>query len=209
VPVKVPKTDGFNAVDEAGGSGLIKGEKIKFSNAGEWLNGDTVIAADREFIVIKLLKATQKWSDAKPVETMIIADDAYFPDIETLNAEAPPEEKHEAFGKTVGPWQNVIITYLICPASMEAFCWPTSTMGGFRAIQELKDATRRARMLRGDNLFPRVTLGDKFMNTVYGGRQRPFFVIKGFEPIGDAPPPALTKPAPDSNSDMGGDSIPH
>jgi hypothetical protein len=205
----VPKTDGFNAVDEAGGSGLIKGEKIKFSNAGEWLNGDTVIAADREFIVIKLLKATQKWSDAKPVETMIIADDAYFPDIETLNAEAPPEEKHEAFGKTVGPWQNVIITYLICPASMEAFCWPTSTMGGFRAIQELKDATRRARMLRGDNLFPRVTLGDKFMNTVYGGRQRPFFVIKGFEPIGDAPPPALTKPAPDSNSDMGGDSIPH
>jgi hypothetical protein len=140
--IPAPQSDGFNATDEAGGSGLIKGEKIKFSNAGEWLSGDTVIAADREFIVIKLLRATQKWRDGRPVETVIIADDAYFPDIKTLNAEVPLEEKHEAFGKMVGPFQNVILAYLICPASMQAFCWPTSTMGGFRAIQELKDATR-------------------------------------------------------------------
>jgi hypothetical protein len=205
--IPAPQSDGFNAPDGAGGSGLIRGEKLKFSNHAEWLSGDRAIAADRDFIVIKLLRATQKWLDGKPAETRILDENECFPDLEVLNAEAPREEWQEAFGQLRGPWQNTTFVYLLDPVTMEAFTWPTDTVGGSIAIRELKDATLRARLLRGANLYPRVRLADKHMSTNYGDRQRPYFNICGFEAIGDAPPPAITKPDPDPNSDMGGDKI--
>ena len=35
-----------------------------------------------------------------------------------------------------------------------------------------------ARRIRGQNIYPRVRLGDIHMNTQYGGRQRPTFNIR-------------------------------
>jgi hypothetical protein len=52
------------------------------------------------------------------------------------------------------------------------------------------------RRLRGPNVYPVVTLGDKFMNTKYGGRQRPFFVIKRWVRLGGEGGEVEALPAP-------------
>ena len=200
-PAKV--SDGFDGVDDGGTRSIIKGAKLKFSKTEEWIGeDDDVIPPDREFIVVELAKVTQKWIDDKPAETRILAPDEYFPDTEKLNAEAPPEEWRDKFGKQVGPWQNSIVAYLLDPKTMEGFTWPTSTAGGFRAIDELKGHVRRARMMQGANVYPVVTLADTHMRTQFGGRQRPQFKVVRFVTLGGTERPLLeqTKPEPMNDS---------
>jgi hypothetical protein len=98
-------SDGLNGRDgdDDGRARLIKGTKLKFVD--EWIAGDDVIAADREFIVVEIIKASQKWDGARPIETLVFEATEKFPDIEKLNSEAPREEWREKFGKTVGPWE--------------------------------------------------------------------------------------------------------
>jgi hypothetical protein len=189
--------DGFDAVDDGGTRSIIRGMKLKFENSAKWIDtaGD-VISPEREFLVVELTKGSQKWLDNMPAETRILSPREHFPDLERLNAEAPETEWREKFGKKTGPWQNFIAVYLFDPKTLEAFTWPTSTAGGFRAVSELKERVRHARMMQGDNIFPVVTLSDTHMKTQFGGRQRPAFKVLRFITIGGTQRPLLepTKP---------------
>jgi hypothetical protein len=188
--------DGFDSVDDGSSGSIIKGSKIKFTNSAEWLDeAAEVVDPKREFGVVEIAKYEQKWLDAKPVETRVLGRDEHFRDVEKLNAEAPETEWCEKFGKKVGPWQNCIAVYLFDPKTLEAFTWPTSTAGGFRAVAELKERVRRARMIQGDNVFPLVTLADTHMKTQFGGRQRPQFKVVRFITLGGTARPLLEPPA--------------
>jgi hypothetical protein len=216
-----PPRDGFSDIDDSGSGSFIRGTKLKFSNAAEWITGTgEVIGPERVLIVVEMKRAVQKWVNELPAETVELGENESWPDIEQWNEDSPPSEWTVKFGKDTGPWQRCWFAYLLCPNSMEGFTWPAGTVGGFKALSELKKATIRARMLRGGNLCPIVTLTDRFMNTQYGGRQAPHFIVKGFQEIGRAEPPALpssgapaslaspaAKPAADKNADMGGDKI--
>jgi hypothetical protein len=150
-----------------------------------WVAGDdTVIAADREFLVVEIVKALQKWIEQLPVETRVLAADEKFPDVDKLNDAAPREEWTEKFGKEVGPWQKCYVVYLLDPETMQVYSFPTNTHGGGRAVRELRETTSLARRIRGQNIYPRVRLGDVHMNTQYGGRQRPTFNIVNYEMLG-------------------------
>jgi hypothetical protein len=174
--------DGYD--DDAGGS-LIKGTKLKFTNDSEWVVGDdTVIAGDREFLVVEIVKAVQKWIEQLPVETRVLAADEKFPDMDELNAAAPREEWTEKFGKEVGPWQKCYVVYLLDRKTMQVYSFPTNTHGGGRAVRELRETTTLARRINGQNIYPRVRLSDVHMNTQYGGRQRPAFDIVSYEMLG-------------------------
>jgi hypothetical protein len=195
-----PHVDGFDAPDEGGGAGIIKGAKLKFNNTQWTDDNDEVIAKERQFIAVKISKVVQKWIDQKPVETRILGPEQYFPDVERMNAEAPPAEWRDHYGVKKGPWEKSYVVYLLCPESMQGYTYPTSTVGGMRAVSDLKDNVKRARLLRGENVYPLVTLGDAHMPSAYGGRQRPSFKIVKFVPIGAAPaqsPQQLAKPAND------------
>jgi hypothetical protein len=191
--------DGFNfADDDDAARSIIKGTKLKFTNAAQWeTGGGEKIAADRSLIAVEVLRTFQHWLAGRPTETHILKPGEHFPDIERLNAEAPQSEWRDLAGKMVGPWQRAHVLYLIDPKTMEGFTYPTSTIGGARAVSELREATRRARMLRGGNLYPVITLADVHMATKFGGRQRPHFVIKEFIPIGTsrAETPQLAQPS--------------
>jgi hypothetical protein len=199
-PTKV--SDGFDSVDDGGSRSIIRGAKIKFAKTEEWLDeASDVIDPAREFIAVELAKVTQKWIDDNPAETRILGPDEYFPDIEKLNAEAPPEEWREKFGRKVGPWQNSVVLYLLDPKSMEGFTFVTSAIGGFRAIDELKGHVRRARMMQGANVYPIVTLADTHMRTQFGGRQRPRFKVVRFITLGGAARPLLEPAKPEPVND--------
>ena len=179
--------DGFCEPDDDDGlHSIIRGTKLKFTNTAQWISahGD-VIEPSREFLAVEVRRVVQKWIDQKPVETHILAPDEK-PHVDELNETAPKEEWRDRFGQEVGPWQFSNVVYLLDPATMAAFTFPTSTVGGFQAVRTLKDETNRARLLRGDNYFPMVTLGDVHMPTAFGGRQRPAFIVKTFVLIGAA-----------------------
>jgi hypothetical protein len=224
VPVPVPAAptvpahgDGFDCAGDVGGKSIIKGVKLSFGNDAKWYASAAVVAPvekdqpAREFIPIERIRIVQKWGvePGPPLETRILADDAFFPDVERMNEEAPKSERRMAFGKEVGPYEKAHVLYLLEPSSMAGFTYIASTDGGFRAVSELMDAIKRARLLGDQYLFPVVHLTDTHMPTQYGGRQRPQFKIVRWVPIGrPLEKPALTtttsKPA---NADMGGDAI--
>jgi hypothetical protein len=67
---------------------------------------------------------------------------------------------------------------------MDKYTFATGTAGGKIAIRELRDKLVWMRRLRGPNVYPVITLADKFMNTKWGGRQRPSFRIVRWVSLG-------------------------
>ena len=94
--------------------------------------------------------------------------------MEALNDATPRSEWTEGpDGKPRGPWQAQHVVYLLDLKTGERFTWPTGTIGGARSVSDLVDKTKWMRRFRGPAVYPVVTLSDCFMNTRFGGRQRP------------------------------------
>ena len=182
---------------------IIQGITVKFSNEAEWLDRDEEeFPSDREVVVTDVLRIVQKWKDQQPVETIILQPKQKFPDIERLNAEVPQSEWREGpDGKKHGPWQAQYIVYLLDPATMNKYTYPTGTTGGAIAVRDLVDKVRWMRRLRGPGIHPVVTLSDTFMNTKFGGRQRPHFLIKRWINLGGGEG-ATAVTAPSVNSQL-------
>jgi hypothetical protein len=176
--------DGFDGGNDGGGNSIIQGSKLKFSKEGEWLIGEDVVAADREFVVVEGIKVYQKWIDQRPVETHRLAMHEQLPDIDALNNAAPREEWVEKFGRDVGPWDWSYVLYLMDLKTAQVFTYVTNTAGGGQAVRALRQSVGMARRMYGDNVYPKVLLRDVFMNTKFGGRQAPSFDIIGYETLG-------------------------
>jgi len=183
--------DGFSDVDHEGNGSLIENPpKVKFGNDAKWTRGDEVIPSSRIFHVINILRVVQHWLNELPTnKSRVLEPGEKWPDIEELNAGAPPEEWRDHFGKRIGPWQKTYIAYLFDEKTMEVFTYPTTTAGGFRAIHELCKATERARRVRRQEIYPLVTLVDAHMPTQFGNRQRPHFNIVDYQPLGPGQDP--------------------
>jgi hypothetical protein len=201
--------DGFETYEDAIESGgdqqstnqVIKGTMLKFTNEMWVTREGEEISAHLELVAVDVRRIVQKWKDQVPVETIRPEPGQKFPDIEKLNAEIPQQDWIIGpDGKPRGPWQAQHIVYLINPVTMDRFCFPTGTIGGRICVRDLVDSTQWKRKVSGDNVYPVVTLSDTFMNTRYGGRQRPHFLIKRWITLGgQALAPASTAtPAPPS-----------
>jgi hypothetical protein len=83
---------------------------------------------------------------------------------------------------------------------MDKYTFPTGTTGGRIAIRDLREKTMWMRRVKRDpNVCAVVLLSDTFMNTKWGGRQRPHFKIVRFVSLGSEsgqvealPPPPQT-----------------
>jgi hypothetical protein len=101
-----------------------------------------------------------------------------------------------------GPWQAQHILYLLDLKTMDKYTFPTGTTGGRIAVHDLRDKTMWMRRLRRPNVYAVVLLSDTFMNTKWGGRQRPHFKIVRWVSLGSEsgqvealpppPPPPMT-----------------
>ena len=194
--------DGFETYEDAIESGgeqqstnqVIKGTMFKFTNEMWVTREGEEISAHLELVAVDVRRIVQKWKDQVPVETIRLEPGQKFPDIEKLNAETPEQDWIEGpDGKPRGPWQAQYIVYLLNPATMDEFCFPTGTIGGRICVCDLVKRTRWMRRFSGANVLPVVTLSVTFMNTRYGGRQRPHLLIKRWITLGGgALPPAPT-----------------
>jgi hypothetical protein len=179
--------DGVEGDDRPEGAGIIQGILAKFTNEATWVTrDDEVLSADLELVAVDVARVVQKWSDGRPIETIILEPHQKFPDIEEMNEKVPRKEWAEGpDGKLRGPWQAQHILYLLDLETMDKYTFPTGTAGGGIAVGELRDKLMWMRRLRGPNVYPVVTLSDTFMKTKWGGRQRPHFKIVRWVRLGD------------------------
>jgi hypothetical protein len=212
--------DGVEGDDRPEGAGIIQGSLVKFTNEAVWVTRDgDELSADLELVAVDVGRVVQKWSDGQPVETIILQPHQKFPDVEEMNEKVPKKEWVEGpDGNLRGPWQAQHILYLLDPKTMDRFSFPTGTVGGKIAVRDLRDKTMWMRRLRGPNVYPVIVLSSTFMNTRFGGRQRPHFKIVRWVSLGaeggqvEALPPPTSKerqpdlfanePAQQSQSDL-------
>lgn len=219
-----PRLDGFEGYEDAvegdqqeSSARVIQGALLRFPNEATWETGDgEKMPPELELIAIDIARVVQKWKDGMPVETIILVAGQKFPDIGKLNETVPKKEWVDGpDGKPRGPWQAQHIVYLLDPKTMNKYSWPTGTVGGAIAVSDLVDKTKWMRRFRGQNIFPIVTLSDVFMNTRFGGRQRPHFDIRRWVTLGDdgrALPepeqPKLVEVKPPSAKEVTKDDVP-
>ncbi len=202
---KAAEVDGFDGYEDAAegaeerGGQVIQGQLVKFTNEATWETSDgEEIDSNREFVAVDIARVVQRWHDAKPVETIVLEPHQKFPDIKKLNNDVPKEEWVEGpDGAPRGPWQAQHIVYLLDPATMDRFSYPTGTTGGAIATRDLTDKVKWMRRFRGENVYAVVSLRDVFMNTKFGGRQRPHLEVRRWVRFGgDGEPLAVTGPVP-------------
>jgi hypothetical protein len=167
--------DRVEGEDEQHSGRVIQGEKLTFSNDFVWLAGDDEeIPQTLELCVIDTQKVVQKWIDQVAVDIIWVPPQQKWPDIDKLNDACPKTEWRKDFnGNLVGPWQRSRVTYFVNLDSMQKYTWPTGTVGGDICIRDFRDRVKMMRKLRGERVFAIVTLGDCYMSTRFGGRQRP------------------------------------
>jgi hypothetical protein len=196
--------DGFETYEDAIEGGydqqptnqVIKGNLLKFTNEMWVTREGEEISADLELVALDVRRIVQKWKDQVPVETIVLQPGQKFPDIEKLNAEIAQQDwTMGPDGKLRGPWQIQRIVYLLNPATMDQFSFLTGTIGGRICVHDPVVRTQWKRKVSGDNVYPVVTLSDTFMNTRFGGRQRPHFLIKRWIALA---PASTATPAPPS-----------
>jgi hypothetical protein len=197
--------DGVEGQDRPEGAGVIQGTLLKFSNEATWVTrDDDEIPSDLELVAVDIARVVQRWCDGKPEETKVLEPGEKFPDIVEMNEKIARSEWVEGpDGQLRGPWQAQHILYLLDPATMDKYSFPTGTTGGKIAIGELRDKLVWIRRLRGENVYAVVTLSDTHMRTKFGGRQRPHFKIVKWTRLGGEggevqalpPPPATPSPA--------------
>jgi hypothetical protein len=213
--MKVPETtlDGFDSdTDESQSRRVIQGSRLAFTNDFEWVDSnDEPVPRDRELIMVDRVRVLQKWIDQKPVETRFLEPNEKWPDVEAMNKAAPQSEWREGpDGKPQGPHSCQWVIYLIDPLTLDKFTYPTNTVGGHICIGDISDRIKNMRRFRGEHVYPVVTLSDAFMNTRFGGRQRPHFEVKRWVKLGGGggaaealpPPPPTTTPPQQAAADL-------
>jgi hypothetical protein len=168
---------------------VIQGALVKFTNEGMWVTREgEEISPNLELVAFNIGRVVQRWKDQEPIETIVLEPGQKFPDLEKLNAAVPQSEWVEGPDEPRGPYQAQYLVYLIDLQTMNRYTFATGTAGGGIAVRELRDKTMWMRRFRGSNVYAVVTLSDIFMNTRFGGRQRPHFIIKRWIALGDGGP---------------------
>jgi hypothetical protein len=211
----VPLTDGFDGFehrvegdDDDGRVAPGGGDITKFTNNTTYeLRDGTQVSSELELIVGDILRVVVKWVNQAVVEQRVLAPGERVPDIAALNNACPKSEWGVDFNNNPkGPWAFQHLLLLLDPKTMDKYRLPTSTVGGGIAVRELVDKTKMMRRYRGEQVYPIIKLADKFMNTRFGGRQRPHFVVQRWVQFG-GDKPALAAPTEPPKTDLPGTKV--
>jgi hypothetical protein len=214
--------------DRTLGGGMLVGTRLKFGNDAKWrTHPDGDDCSGRVLVASNIRRLEIKWGlvpNSPPIDHRELKSGEKFRNMKELNEACPKEEWRESFGKMVGPWQIQHVLELCDLSSMEKFSWPTSTIGGSVAIEQLVDRILMKRQFfKRVDIWPLVRLSNRFMRTKWQGRERPHLeIIEWYWPnkgesdkIEAAPtqpkslPPALAKAPEVSPSEEMDDNLPY
>jgi len=178
--------DGFSKPDQDD-RGLIRGNIARCVD-GIWKDSDkNPIPPDSRWVAWAAGECLQQWHDKMPVETILKKPGVPLPDIDELNAKIPQKDWEKGIdNKPRPPWVRQHILYLLDAATGAELTFISGTTGAAIAVERLRRQTGNMRMLRGARVVPVVTLGSKLMQTNFGSRLRPEFVIQEWRELGAA-----------------------
>jgi hypothetical protein len=137
-----------------------------------------------ELILDDRKRAEVKWpteSLSGPVAQRVLAPGEAWPDFAARNQATDKSEWRMGFnGVLVGPWEGQNVLAFTNERTLDRYVWATSinTIGSAICVREAIDKVQWMRRFRGELVKPVVELGDTFMPTRFGGRQRPHLIIK-------------------------------
>jgi hypothetical protein len=189
--------------DQSVGPRLV-GVRLKFTNRATWETPEGTDLTGCILLAANIRRTEVKWGDTAPITVRELEPGDKYRDLDAVNETIPKSEWRKGpDGKLRGPWERQHVVEFVDIATMERFSWPTNTIGGGKAIIELRDRILLMRRFRGINVYPLVALSDTFMPTRHGGRQRPHLPVKdwrritegGLEPVSADAQPRLPAPA--------------
>jgi hypothetical protein len=203
--------DGFNKPDQE--DRLIRGNIARCVD-GTWKDSDkNPIPTGSKWVAWAAGECLQRWHDKMPVETILKKPGIPLPDIDELNAKIPQQDWEKGLdNKARPPWVRQHILYLLNAETGAELTFISGTTGAAIAVESLKNKTGNMRMLRGTRVVPIVSLGSKLMQTQFGSRLRPEFVVEEWRELG-SPSPAIAaelgkKIAPPTLQEEMNDEIP-
>jgi hypothetical protein len=208
--VPAPIDDGFAKSEQE--DRLIRGSILRFVD-GVWKDSDgNPIPPDSRWVAWAASECLQQWKDKLPVKTIVKKAGMPLPDVDELNSEIPQREWEKGIdGKPRPPWVRQRVVYLLNAETGAEMTFISGTAGAAIAVEGLRNKTGNMRMLRGARVVPVITLGNKLMQTNFGSRLRPEFVIQDWRELG-APSPAIAeigkKIAPPTLAEEMNDEIP-
>jgi hypothetical protein len=156
------------------GSHPIKGPIVKCTD-GFWSARDGS-KLPGQLLACGTATILQCWKDGMPIDTV---SEYPLPNVDSLNEKIPEEtwEKDKFTGVKVAPWRKCWLAYLLDPVTMARYTFINSTAGARQAVDNLRDAVKLMRGIRGDSATPLVELASAPMKTKYGTKNRPEFRI--------------------------------
>ncbi|MBR1301240.1 hypothetical protein [Bradyrhizobium sp. AUGA SZCCT0042] len=178
IALNTARDDGF-AVEEKLGESLISGRMIKFSEGNFTIDKIETLPPGTQLIVMAMATVWVHWDGGKPVEQRITRAGESHPDRGDLpdqdNSLWPPGLND----KPEDPWKDTRYVHLIDPNTGSDYTFITDSIGGRRAVSDLKRqiANKRATF---PEAFPIVTLVKSEMKTKFGRKLRPDFKVVGW-----------------------------
>ena len=180
--------------------GAFGGARLLKFVSGDFVTREgEVVGSEREFVSLGLVKALQKFIGHQLMDTIIVAPEKEFPDLEKMNDKAPREEwGTDLNGNPKGPWTRILVLKLLDLKTMDRFAFVTQSIGGAIAIGDLSDKIKIMRRLRGPNASPVVSCCSTLMKTRFSphGTKRPDFRVVRWIDLGGGGGGELPKPEP-------------
>ena len=172
------RDDGF-AVSERSGTNLLKGIMVKFADGTFKANKTETLQQGPQgpaLVVVGIVTCWIRWQAGRPVEHKITRSGQAQPWRADLGDDDRTEWELDLGGLPSDPWRDTRYVYLIDPRSGKTYSFVTDSVGGRRAVGELKDAIMTVRQAQPGAL-PVVRLATSSMKTKYGVKARPDFQI--------------------------------
>jgi hypothetical protein len=144
-------------------------------------------------IVVRIGECIMRWAEKQ--QTLITHKP--LPDIDELNKAVPTKEWSVGFsGQPEPPYKAAVFVLAVDPENGATYRYVHHTVGARIAFDDLREATAVMRHLRGEQVYPVVTLGERPMKKRGGvwGKRPHFEIVDWKSPGGDEGGQALPAP---------------
>lgn len=203
--------DGWAAVPDNVG-GMIKGTMLKFKDGFYFADKTLMLPEDQTALhlaAVDVVTCWVHWQDKLPAETRITQPGQPHPQRDELGDTDQSKWPLGLDGRPDDPWKDTRYLYLVDVATAAEYTFTCDTIGGRRAVSDLKAAIQKVRLAHPGAIAV-VKLSSKAMPTSYGPKPRP-----AFEPVdwkdGSRGESAMAEPnplPPPSSADEMSDEIP-